>query len=297
LRDILRDRLLYLMILPAAVYFVVFHYLPMYGIQLAFKDFRIMEGITGSPWVGFKHFVRFLSDYQFRTVLTNTVLLSLEVLVFTAIPPVLLALAIHKVRFSPLRRFTQSVTFMPHFISVVVMAGMVFVFCSPRSGLVNHLIRLLGGEAIFFMARPEWFRPLYILTEIYQHAGFFAIIYLATLTNINPEQIEAAVVDGANKMQIMRFIEIPAIIPTFIVLFILNSGRIMSIGFEKIYALQTVLNLDASETIPTFVYKVGLQQARYSYATAVSLFNSLINLVLLLSVNRIARRLGSRGLW
>ena len=287
---------LYLFLLPALIYFIVFHYLPMYGILIAFKDFVATKGIMGSPWVGFKHFERFFDSFQFWTLIKNTLGLSVVQLIVGFPLPIFLALMLNQIRSEKYKRFVQTVVYAPHFISVVVLAGMIFVFFS-NNGLINNIILLFGGDPISFMAKPEWFKPLYIASGVWQETGWAAIIYLAALAGVSPELHEAAVMDGANKWQRIFHVDIPAIMPTAVILLILSVGGIMNIGFEKAYLLQTPMNQPSAEIIPTYVYKMGLQQAQYSFAAAVGLFNAVINLILLIAVNKFSKKLSGTGLW
>jgi putative aldouronate transport system permease protein len=296
LKKILSNYQLYLFLLPALVYFIVFHYVPMYGILIAFKDFVATKGIMGSPWVGFKHFERFFDSYQFWSLIKNTLGLSVIQLIVGFPLPIFLALMMNQIRSDKYKRFVQTVVYAPHFISVVVLAGMIYVFFS-NNGLINNLILIFGGDPISFMAKPDWFKPLYIASGVWQETGWAAIIYLAALAGVSPELHEAAVMDGANRWQRIFHVDIPAIMPTAVILLILNVGNIMNIGFEKAYLLQTPMNQPAAEIIPTYVYKMGLQQAQYSFAAAVGLFNSVINLVLLVLVNKFAKKLSGTGLW
>ena len=287
---------LYLLLTPALIYFIIFHYVPMYGILIAFKDYMPGLGILGSPWVGFEHFIRFFDSYQFWTLIRNTVSLSLLQLIFGFPLPIIIALMLNQLMHERYKKFVQTVIYAPHFISVVVLIGMVFVFFSS-DGLVNNIITIFGGEPVSFLASPEWFQPLYIGSGLWQETGWACIIYLAALAGVNPEIHEAAIVDGANKWQRILHVDIPAIVPTAVILLILSIGNIMNLGFEKAYLLQTPLNSDASEIIPTYVYKMGLQQAQYSFAAAIGLFNAVINLILLWAVNRAAKKVGSSGIW
>ncbi|MFW5880785.1 MAG: ABC transporter permease [Spirochaetota bacterium] len=293
----MRDRELYAMVLPAVVFFIVFHYGPIYGLQIAFKDFRAVDGIWGSAWVGFKHFDRFFSSYRFWTLLGNTLGIAVYDLVAGFPIPVIFALLLNQVRFRKFRRSLQTITYAPHFISVVVVAGMIQIFLSPRIGIVNIFLSALGAEPVFFLGRPELFKSVFVLSGIWQHFGWSSIIYMAALSAINPELYEAATVDGATKAQRIRHIEIPAIMPTMVILLILNVGRFMQVGFQKILLLQNPMNLSASEVIETYVYKTGILAAQYSYSAAIGLFNALINVVLLLLVNRVARALSETSLW
>ncbi|MDQ1000912.1 putative aldouronate transport system permease protein [Neobacillus niacini] len=296
IKKILSNYQLYLFLLPALIYFIVFHYLPMYGILIAFKDFVATKGIMGSPWVGFKHFERFFDSFQFWTLIKNTLGLSVVQLIVGFPLPIFLALMLNQIRSEKYKRFVQTVVYAPHFISVVVLAGMIFVFFS-NNGLINNIILLFGGDPISFMAKPEWFKPLYIASGVWQETGWAAIIYLAALAGVSPELHEAAVMDGANKWQRIFHVDIPAIMPTAVILLILSVGGIMNIGFEKAYLLQTPMNQPSAEIIPTYVYKMGLQQAQYSFAAAVGLFNAVINLILLIAVNKFAKKLSGTGLW
>jgi putative aldouronate transport system permease protein len=296
IKKILTNYQLYLFLLPALIYFIVFHYVPMYGVLIAFKDFVATKGIMGSPWVGFKHFERFFESYQFWTLIKNTLGLSVIQLIVGFPLPIFLALMLNQIRNEKYKRFVQTVVYAPHFISVVVLAGMIYVFFS-NNGLINNIILLFGGDPIAFMSKPEWFKPLYIGSGVWQETGWAAIIYLAALAGVSPELHEAAVMDGASKWQRILHVDIPAIMPTAVILLILNVGNIMNIGFEKAYLLQTPMNQPAAEIIPTYVYKMGLQQAQYSFAAAVGLFNSVINLILLVSVNKFAKKLSGTGLW
>lgn len=287
---------LYLFLLPALIYFIVFHYLPMYGILIAFKDFVATKGIMGSPWVGFKHFERFFESFQFWTLIKNTLGLSVVQLIVGFPLPIFLALMLNQIRSEKYKRFVQTVVYAPHFISVVVLAGMIFVFFS-NNGLINNIILLFGGDPISFMAKPEWFKPLYIASGVWQETGWAAIIYLAALAGVSPELHEAAIMDGANKWQRILHVDIPAIMPTAVILLILSVGSIMNIGFEKAFLLQTPMNQPSAEIISTYVYKMGLQQAQYSFAAAVGLFNAVINLILLIAVNKFSKKLSGTGLW
>jgi putative aldouronate transport system permease protein len=294
---IVKDYQLYLLALPAVLYFFIFHYVPMYGIQIAFKNFMPVKGIWGSPWVEFKQFQRFFSSYQFWQLIKNTIGLSFYDLIAGFPVPIILALLINQTRNKKFKKVVQTVTYAPHFISVVVLVGMVSIFLSPRNGLINNIIRIFGGQPIFFMGEPGMFKSLFVLSGIWQNAGWGTIIYLAALAGVSPELYEAAKVDGATKLQIIRHVDIPGIIPTAVTLLIMNAGHIMSVGFQKVYLMQNPLNLMSSEIISTYVYKVGLIQSQYSYSAAIGLFNSVINLILLISVNKISKKLSETSLW
>jgi putative aldouronate transport system permease protein len=297
LKGIRRNWDMYLLILPVVAYFIIFHYLPMYGVQIAFKDFLAVKGIGGSPWVGLKHFERFFNSYYAWRLIRNTVGLSLYQLVITFPVPIILALLINEVRNSKFKRVVQTVTYAPHFLSTVVMVGLILVFLSPKNGMINLIIVALGGEPIYFMSESGWFKSIYVFSEVWQNTGWASIIYLAALAGIDPQLYEAAVVDGASKIKRIIYITIPCLMPTAIILLILNFGHVMSIGFEKVFLMQNDLNLESSEVISTYVYKNGLVGAQYSFSAAIGLFNSVINFTLLIVVNTISKRVSQTSLW
>ncbi|WP_442951651.1 ABC transporter permease [Paenibacillus sp. GYB003] len=282
---------------PVLVYFIVFHYMPMYGVQIAFKDFIATKGIWGSPWVGLKHFDRFFDSYFFWRLLKNTLGISLYELAVGFPIPIVLALMINEVRHKGYKKFIQTVTYAPHFLSTVVLVGIVIMFLSPTSGIVNTIIKAFGGEPIFFMTKPEWFKTVYVLSGVWQQMGWSSIIYLAALAGIDPGLHEAARVDGASRLQRIWHINLPGIMPTVVILLILNIGSLMGVGFEKVFLMQNSLNTESSDVISTYVYRSGLLGAQYSFASAVGLFNSVVNFVLLLTVNRIAKAVNQSSLW
>lgn len=288
---------LYLFLLPAVILYLVFKYYPMYGIQIAFRHFTPSKGIWGSDWVGLDNFVEFFKTYNFWQLIRNTVSLQMLSLIFGFPMPIIVALMLNQINSKRYKKFLQTVIYAPHFISTVVLVGMLLVFLSPDSGIVNHIIKLFGGKPIVFMADSIWYRPLYILSGIWQETGFGSIIYLAALAGINPELHEAAIMDGASKWKRIRHVDIPGIMPTIIILLIFALGNIMNVGFEKAYLMQNDLNRSVSEIIPTYVYDQGIQQAQYSFSTAVGLFNTVINVILLLIVNRIAKKLTETSLF
>lgn len=297
LRRISRSWQLYVLLAPSLIYIVVFKYWPMYGAQIAFRDYNPSLGFSGSPWVGLKHFARFVHSFQFERLLTNTITLNSLGLLIAFPVPIILALIVNQLSSERFKKLTQTILYSPNFISVVVVVGMIHLLFSPRAGIVNNAIELLGGTPVFFMGSPEWFRPLYIGSDIWQNAGFSMIVYLAALTAIDPALHEAARVDGANKWQRIRHIDIPGIMPVVTILFILAIGNLFNLGFEKVLLMQTDLNLPTSEVIQTYVYKIGLQQAQFSYSAAIGLFNSVLNLVLLLTFNWIGKKAGGSTLW
>lgn len=288
---------LYLFILPGMLYFIIFHFMPMYGVQIAFKDYRAIDGILGSDWVGLKHFIRFFESPQFWSMLKNTVGLSLYQLIAGFPIPIMLALLLNQMKNEKFKKTVQMATYAPHFISIVVLCGMMSVFLSPSTGIINVIIKAMGMDPVFFLGDPEMFPHLYVWSGVWQNAGWGTIIYLAALAGIDPSLYEAARVDGANKFRLIWHIDIPGIMPTAILLLIMDLGKVMNIGFQKAYLLQNPLNMEASEIIPTYVYKVGLQQAQFSYSTAIELFNTTINIILLVIVNKFARRVSETSLW
>ena len=290
---------LYLILLLPLLYFVIFHYVPMYGAQIAFRRFLAVEGILGSPWVGFQFFVKFFQSFQFGRVVGNTVGISLYTLVAGFPVPILLALMLNNSSLPRFRKTVQMVTYAPYFISTVVLVGLVIQFLSPRFGAINGVIKALDMEPVLFMGEPGFFKSVYVWSGVWQNAGWGTIIYLAALASIDPTLHEAAIVDGASKLQRTVHIDVPGILPTAIIILILNMGQLMNVGFEKVFLMQNALNLQASEIIQTYVYKIGIAASlpNYSYGAAIGLFNSVINFVLIVIVNGIARRVGDTSLW
>lgn len=296
-RVLKRDWQLLLLCALPVLYFVIFHYVPMYGVQIAFKDFKAADGIWGSAWCGLKHFKRFFSSSQFWPLIKNTLGLSFLQILLGFPVPVLLAIMLNQVKNQKFRKFAQSVLYCPHFISIVVLAGMLYIFLSPRNGIINTIIQMLGGESIFFLGEAKYFKMTFVISGIWQNAGWSAIIYIAALAGISPDLYEAAQVDGANKWQRIRHIDIPGILPTIVMMLILEVGKVMNLGFQKAYLLQNAQNLAASEIISTYIYKVGMIDAQYSYSAAVNLFNNIVNIILLVTVNKIAKKLTDNSLW
>lgn len=283
---------LYILLIPVVLNFVIFHYIPMGGIQIAFKNFKISEGIWDSAWAGFEHFKRFFSAYNFWQILGNTLILSVISLAFSFPLSICLALVLNEIQHKKLNSTLQTIFFVPHFVSTVVVVGMLQAFLSPETGIVNVLLMKLGviQEGIYFTRLEEWFRPMYIISGLWQNMGWNAAIYLSALTAIDPELYDAAAVDGANKWKQLLHITLPCIWPTIVIQLILKVGHIMSVGYEKVLLMQTSTNLGVSQIISTFVYEKGISSQQYDYATAIGLFNSVINLIVLLVVNHIAKK-------
>lgn len=287
---------LYVLIAPAVIYFAVFHYWPIYGLQIAFRNYKAKLGITGSEWVGLAHFARFMTGANFWTLLRNTLSISVANLILGFPLPIILALTLNEVRSRRFKKIVQTVSYAPHFISTVVMVSIITLFTNVNTGVLNRLLSYLGLGPYDFMTRAQWFPAIYVITDIWQNMGWNSIIFVAALSGVDTAQTEAAMVDGASRLQRIWHINLPAILPTIVIMFILNAGHVMSVGYEKAYLMQNPLNLERSEIIQTYVYKVGLVNTQYSFSAAVGLFNSLCNVVLLLTVNFISKRVSDIGL-
>ena len=294
-----RNWQLYLMLIPVIAFFAVFCYGPMYGILLAFKKYQVLKGIVGRPWANpwYKHFLEFFNSPYFQRVLTNTIVVSFESLLFGFPLPIILALMINEVANSKYKKFVQNVTYAPHFLSTLVLVGMIRAFVNTDYGIVNILIRKLGGKGQNWLQLASMFRPLYVGSGVWQNIGWDSIIYIAALAGIDPQLHEAAMMDGATRMQRIWHINLPGILPTVVILLILNSGHIMNVGFEKVFLMQNDLNMSTSDVISTYSYRIGIDSAKYELATAIGLFNSVINCVLLFIVNGFSRRLSETSLW
>ena len=297
LSNIMQNKALYVMVLPALVFFALFNYWPMYGVQIAFRNFSFANGITGSKWVGMKWFNFFFKANQFPVIVRNTLLLSLYDLAAGFPFPILLALIMHNVPSKRFRRVTQTATYMPHFISVVVLVGMMSCMFSVNSGWFSTIVRALGGTPVQLMGEAKYFRHVYVWSGVWQQMGWNSIIYLAALTSIDPGLHEAAMIDGAGKLRRIWHIDLPGIGETIAIMLVLKFGSMMSTGFEKIYSMQADLNLSVSEVISTYVYKMGMMNNKYSYSAAISLFNNVINFTLLILVNKASSKLSGSSLW
>lgn len=286
----------YLFILPMLIYVIIFNYIPMYGIQLAFKDYRVADGIWGSAWVGLKHFKTFFESYQFKDLLWNTLSLSLYSLIAGFPMPIIFALLLNYITNVKLKKVVQMVTYAPHFISTVVYCGMILIFLSS-DGVINQLLKLIGIDSVAFLTNPSNFRHIYVWSGVLQNIGWGSIMYISVLTSVDPTLHEAATVDGATRFQRLLHIDLPAIVPTMVIMLIMRSGEIMDLGFEKAFLLQNNINLDYSEIIATYVYKIGIQGGQFSYSSAIGLFNNVINMVLLVVVNKIAKKVSDVSLW
>ena len=289
--------MLYLMFLPVLAYYILFNYVPMFGVAIAFKNYKVTRGFLGSAWCGLDNFRSFFDSIYAWRCIRNTLSISLLSLIFGFPAPIILALMMNEVRQKRFLKVVQTITYMPHFISMVVMCSIITLFLSPSSGIINRLIEKCGGEAVYFLGKPEYFKTIYVVSGVWQNVGWNSIIYLAALTAIDPMLHEAATIDGASRLQRLVHINLPGILPTAVVLLIMNCGSLMSVGFEKVYLLMNDLNRSSAEIISTYVYQRGLIDQDYSYASAVGLFNSVVNLVLLVLVNTISRRISETSLW
>lgn len=297
LRMVKKNWQLYLIILPSLLYLFIFKYVPMAGVQIAFKNFMVTKGIWGSDWIGFKHFIEFFRLPIFWRIIKNTALLSLYSLIIGFPAPIILALALNELKNGIFKRTVQLVTFAPYFISTVIMVSIIMLFLSPQLGFVHLLADKFGFPAENIMSKPEYFKTVYVLSDVWQFTGYASVIYIAALAGVDPHLYEAAKVDGASRFQRMIHIDLPSLMPTAVILLILNAGQIMNVGFEKVYLMQNAINVGASEVISTYVYKMGLVGANFSFSAAVGLFNAIVNLMLLIAVNYVARKNSETSLW
>ena len=297
LRYIRENYPLYLMILPAIVFVFVFAYVPMYGIQIAFRDFKVRDGYWGSEWVGLEHIIRFVTSSNFWQLIRNTIGISLYSLAVGFPVPIILSVMLNELRSNRLRRTAQMIFYAPHFLSSVAVCGIVVLFTQRETGIINLLIMILGGEGVEFLAKPEWFKTIYVISGIWQDMGWGTIIYMAALSGVDPGIVEAATIDGANRLQKIWYIDIQTIKPTIVILLIMNCGSMLSVGSEKILLLQNTLNMSASDVISTYVYRLGIEGGQFSYTTAVGLFNTVVNLIILLIVNKTADRVSGSSLF
>ena len=296
-KDIARDKRLYIMLIPFVMFYIIFQYKPMTGLVIAFKDYNVFTGINESPWVGFQNFQRFFfSPYFFRT-LKNTIIISLYDIIFGFPAPIILALLFNELRCKWFKSAVQTITYVPYFISSVIVAGMVTTFLSPSSGLINNIIELFGGERKYFLTQPQYFRGIFTITNIWKSVGFGSIVYLAALTSIDVSMYEAAVLDGAGKWKQVIHITLPSILPTIIMMLIMKIGNILNVGYEMIILLYQPATYETADVINTYVYRVGLVEAQYSLAAAVGLFNGLVGMILVCGANYFSKRLTEYSLW
>lgn len=295
-RNLKRYRYIYLMLLPVILYYAVFCYAPMGGVVIAFQNFKPALGITGSKWVGLKHFTDFLTGPYAWRLIRNTLLINILQIMFAFPVPVFIALLINEIHCKAYKKVVQTVSYMPHFISLVVMCGLLVTF-SRSDGIFNDFLSLFGMERTNLLANAKWFRPLYVLSGIWQEAGWGSIIYLATLSSIDPGLYEAATIDGANRFQRMIYVSFPGLLPIIIVQLIMRIGNILTTGFEKVFLLYSPLTYETADIISTYIYRQGLELSNYSYGTAVGLFNSIVNLIILVAANHFVGKLTGESLW
>ena len=288
---------LYVLILPAIIYFIVFNYMPLYGIQIALKDFKSVFGISGSKWVGLKHFENFFHAYYFKRLLANTLLLNVYNLLWSFPVPIILAILLNQIKGPKIKRFIQTSIYVPYFISTVVLAGMLYIFLSPTSGIFNILRQALGMKSVDFMSDAKAFRTIYIVSGIWQSAGWGTILYIASLSGVDPSLYEAAEIDGASIWQKIRYIDMPSIVPVIVMVFILDCGKLLSSNTDKALVMQTAGNIPTSDIIGVYVYNVGLGSGQFSYTTAIGLFINIINFIIIITANQISKKISDVGLF
>jgi putative aldouronate transport system permease protein len=299
-KKIQKEKLLYLMLIPGLLYYLVFKYLPMYGILVAFQDFSIFKGFSGSPWVGLKHFIHFFVETPDSwKLIRNTLMINVYELAFAFPAPIVLAILFNELKNKLFKRFAQTVSYLPHFISVVVVCGMVVNFLSPSTGILNHFLVKIGllEQSFMFMGDPDWFRAIFVSMNIWHGIGWGTILYLAAIAGVDPSLYEAAKMDGANRFQQIRHITLVGMVPIIIVLLILNLGNIMEVGFQKVILLYNPLNYETADVINSYVYRVGLNEGKYSFAAAIGLFQNVIGFILVVTANRLARKYSDSSLW
>jgi len=292
----MRDWQLWIMIIPAILVIFIFNYIPMYGVQLAFREFDFTKGLTGGDFAGLKYFKQFINNYQFWNLIKNTVTLCLTTIIVGFPAPIILAIIINQIRQRKFKSFLQTVVYMPHFISTVVMVAILVVLLSPATGVIGRLINSMGFD-INILGDVSTFIPTYVISDIWQHCGWDSIIYIAALSSVDTQLYDACKVDGANRWHTIVYVDLPTIVPTIIILFILRMGNVLNIGFEKVFLMQNNLNLPVSEVISTYVYKIGIVSNQFSYAAAIGLFNTLINFVFLIATNMISKKAANISLW
>ena len=295
--DMHRNYDLYLMAIPGIVFYVLFKYWPMYGVQIAFRNYNAALGITGSPWVGLKWFEKFIHSFQFGSLMSNTFLIAFYSLLVGFPIPIILALALNANEHPRFKKTVQMVSYAPHFISVVVLVSLLNVFFGQSFGLINNLRAAVGADRILYLGKPQFFRHMYVWSGVWQNMGWNAIIYISALSGVSPELHEAATVEGASRLQRIRYIDFPHILPTITILLIMDSGHLLNVGFDKVYLMQNDQNLRYAQVISTYVYEMGLLKNQPSYSAAIGLFNSLISLVMLIVVNKISQHIGETSLW
>lgn len=295
-RDVIRNKYVYIMAIPVVLFYILFHYIPMGGMVIAFQDYHPARGITGSEWVGFENFIKFFSDYQFPRLIRNTLLLSTELIIFTFPAPLILALLINELRWKGYKKFVQTVSYLPHFVSLVVICAIISDFTSS-DGVINQVLSMFGVEPTTWLMNPSLFRPIYVVSDLWQQIGWNSIVYLAAISAVDPGMYEAATIDGAGRLRHMWNITLPSLVPTITILFIMRIGNVMTIGHEKVLLLYNPTIYETADIISTFIYRRGLLDSDYGFSTAVGIFNSVINCILLCTANHVSRRLTENSLW
>lgn len=296
-RRLNKSKILIIMFLPCLIYYLLFKYYPMLGIVISFKSYNLYKGIWASDWVGFKYYIMFFKNPDFLLLFRNTFLLGVYKLLFGFPAPIVLALLLHELKHALFKRFVQTATYLPHFISNVIVASMVVMFLSPTGGLINQLLHSLGIEPINFLVKPEWFRSIYVISEIWQHLGWETIIYLAALTSIDPSLYEAAEMDGASRWRKLWHVTLPGIASAIVILFLLNVGKVLEIGFEKVFLLANPTTYETADIFSTYVYRVGMTNGNFSYAAAIDMFTGVVSLIFIVSANYISRKVSDNSLW
>ncbi|WP_309118285.1 ABC transporter permease subunit [Paenibacillus sp.] len=292
-----RDRQLLLLFIPCILFYLIFRYGPLYGLIISFKDYSVFQGIIDSPWVGLKHFEKFFSSPDFWQLFGNTLALGFYSLIFGFPFPIILAIMLNEVRVAAFKKSIQTLSYLPAFLSVVIVSSMIIDFLSPSNGIINRIIAWFGFEKIYFLIEASWFRSIYVISDIWASVGYEAIVFLAAVAGISPTLYEAARVDGASRWQVMRHITLPGLMPTIVIMFILKTGSMIRVGYEKVLLLYNPTTYDVADVFSTFVYRKGLLEANYSYAAAVGMFEAVVAMVMLLGANFISRRMGGSGLW
>ncbi|KGE16512.1 sugar ABC transporter permease [Paenibacillus wynnii] len=292
-----RDYQLWIMIVPAIIVIVIFNYIPMYGIQLAFRDYDFTKGLTGGEWRGLFYFKQFFDSYLFADLMKNTIFISLATIILGFPAPIILALLLNQVKWKRAKKTLQTTVYLPHFISIVVMVGLLNVLLSPNTGIIGYILTAAGFGDVNLLGSTKTFVGVYVLSDIWQHCGWNSIIYLAALSTVDPQLYDSSKIDGANRWQTIRHVDIPALIPTIVILFVLGMGNVLGTGFEKVFLMQNALNLPVSEVISTYVYKIGIISNQFSYSAAIGLFNTVINFVFLYVVNALSRKYSDISLW
>jgi len=297
IKNLKADYQLYLMLIPIVLFYVLFAYKPMWGLQIAFKDFSIFKGIADSPWIGLEHFKEFFNNPYFGRLLKNTLAISALSLIFGFPLPIILALLLNEIRSKKFKGFVQTCTYLPYFVSAVVVCGMVTNFLSPTTGVVNVILNKLGFESIYFLSKSEWFRPVFIIQALWCGTGYSSIVYLAALGSIDTELYDAASVDGCNRWKQTIHVTLPGLLPTIVTIFIINVGNVLNVGYEKIILLYQPATYETADVISTYMYRLGMENDDYGLSTAVGLFNSVINFLFVIAANKISNRVNGMGLW